>query len=50
MITELVKNLDGLKVQLTQQQQITEGEERKCKQLRDEMERTNRLLRSKNGK
>lgn len=50
MINDLVKNLENLKDQLGQQIALTEAEEKKSKQLRDEMERTNRLLRSKNSK
>ncbi len=50
MIDSLARNLESIKDQLAQQIEMTAIEEKKNKQLRDEMERTNRLLRSKNTK
>ena len=50
MIEELSQNFINLKEQLEKEREMTYNEERKNKLLREEIERTNKILRVKNSK
>ncbi len=50
IIEELSQNFTNLKTQIDKEKENVMNQERKNKLLRDEIERTNKILRSKNSK